>query len=283
MNLERSLFRLGEAVAWWVVRPPRLPPVVTPGMLGLPYRRFRLQGAGPALAAWHVPSPGSRRGLVLCHGHANSRLAVLRLLRPLHRAGFHLVLFDQRSMGISPGRCSFGFHEQDDTLAALRWLREEAGVEHLGLYGISMGGACALLAAARAPEVEAVVSDCAFARLDEVVERRFRHLPPGLRAPFSQGVRCGAERETGAQSETVNPEEALRQWQPRPLLVIHGDRDSLIPVEHAQRLVAAAGPGAELWVLPGAGHAGQSRWGRADPREYVRRVVGFFDQHVPNR
>ena len=62
-----------------------------------------------------------------------------------------------------------------------------------------------------------------------------------------------------------------------PLLLIHGDRDAHIPVEHGHRLAAAAGEGAELWVVPGAPHA-RSRPTAGWP--YVERVTGFFRRHL---
>ena len=41
---------------------------------------------------------------------------------------------------------------------------------------------------------------------------------------------------------------------PRPLLMIHGEKDDLVPVEHAHRLYERAGEPKELVILPGAGH-----------------------------
>jgi fermentation-respiration switch protein FrsA (DUF1100 family) len=136
-----------------------------------------------------------------------------------------------------------------------------------------MGGATALLAAADDPQVAAVVTDCAFARLEEMVEQRFFFLPPNLRTPLGDAVRKWAESWSGADVMAVDPEAAVRGWQPRPLLVIHGERDMLTPVDHGRRLARAAGEQAELWIVPRAPHAG-SRW--VAGRAYVQRVVEFF-------
>jgi pimeloyl-ACP methyl ester carboxylesterase len=216
-------------------------------------------------------------GIVLCHGHNDSRAQFLHLLRPLHAAGFHLLLFDQRSMGWSPGLCTYGYREQWDTLAALEWLRGETGVRATGLLGVSMGGATALLAAARDPGVRAVVTDCAFARLEEMVERKFLIVPRAWRGRVGGAVRYWAERWSGAAVAEVDPEAALRTWKRRPLLVIQAGGDLLVPRDHAGRLAAAAGPETELWIVPGAGHArSRARAGR----EYVERISAFFSRHL---
>lgn len=266
------------AAAWGFLHPMRVPPAITPGMLGLEYRKVRLRNGEVDLAAWHVPRAGSRAGIVLCHGHNDCRTQFLPLLRPLHRAGFHLMLFDFRTMGVSGGSaCTYGYHEQTDVLTAVEWLRAEAGVERVGLMGYSMGGACALLAAARDPEVAAVATDCAFARLEEMIERKLLAVPAGLRGTVGRSVQYWAERWVGEVTRDVDPEEAVRQWRPRPLLVIHGERDLLVPPEHGRRLAAAGGEPAELWMVRGAGHVACRRWAR---REYYPRVAEFFRRHL---
>jgi dipeptidyl aminopeptidase/acylaminoacyl peptidase len=261
-----------------VLHPWRVPPLITPRALGLGYSRVTLQSDGARLAAWHIPCPGARAGLVLCHGHDDSRACFSSLLRPLHLAGFELLLFDFRSMGVSKGGfCSYGYHEQEDVHAAIAWLRANTAVERIGLYGISMGGSAALLAAADDPGVAAVATDCAFARLEDMIEQRYHILPRAWRRPVGDGMRYWAERWAGRVAHLVDPEAAVRRWKPRPLLVIHGERDGLTPVEHGRRLARAAGELGELWIVPGACHA-RSRYNAKS--EYRRRLTAFFRQHL---
>lgn len=277
---ERVLHCAAAGVAWGLLHPARVPPVITPRMHGLPYERVRLRSQETDLAAWYIPHPGSRAGIVLCHGRNNSRQQFHRMLRPLHEAGFHLFLFDFRAMGLSRGDvCTYGYRERGDVLAAVEWLRREAGVPRVGLYGWSLGGAAALLAAAADPEVPAVVTDSAFASLEDMVEQNFFYLPAPLREPVGRSVRHWAEHWCGNRVTDVDPEAEVRGWRPRPLLVIHGERDLLIPVRHGHRLAAAAGEPAELWTIPGAWHTGcLSKAGGS----YVDRVVKFFKTGIAN-
>lgn len=276
---DRTLHRLCAGPAWLVVHPMRLPSVATPRLYGLPYRAFRLHsGDGTPLAAWHVPCEGSRRAVVLLHGHNDCRMYFLPLLRPLHEAGFHVLLFDFRSMGLSGGSlCSYGYREQEDARAAVEWLRRETDVEQIGLLGVSMGAATAILTAANDPGIQAVVSDCAFARLEEMVEEKFRYIPYRFRSRVGGHIRHWAERWCETDIRDVDPEAAVRSWKPRPLLVIHAEADLLIPPEHGRRLAAAATGDTELWMVPGASHA---RTFHRAGREYTRRVVEFFQAHL---
>ncbi len=269
---------MSRAVTWVVLRPMRMLPLATPSLAGLSFERIRLESQGASLAAWHVPCPGSRRGIVLCHGHNNCRTQLFPLFRPLHEAGFHVLSFDFRSMGVSGGQhCTYGYRERADVHAALRWLRTQAGVTHTGLLGYSMGGATALLTAAEDDDVRAVVTECAFARLEEMVRQRFYFMPPALRDPLGDGVRRWSEAATGFSAMDVDPEAAVRDWTPRPLLVIHAERDLLVPPDHGRRLARAAGAQGELWMVPHAWHVGCRQVAR---RTYTTRVVEFLSRHV---
>lgn len=60
-----------------------------------------------------------------------------------------------------------------------------------------------------------------------------------------------------------------------PILLIHGLRDDNVPPEHS-RILAAADPGARLWLVKDAGHTSASS---AAPEEFRRRVLEFFAAH----
>lgn len=62
------------------------------------------------------------------------------------------------------------------------------------------------------------------------------------------------------------------------LLIIHGLGDTLVPVEHAQRLHrAAANPAVELWLVTDAEHAHAFK---VSPAAYMDRVTAFFHRHI---
>jgi fermentation-respiration switch protein FrsA (DUF1100 family) len=65
----------------------------------------------------------------------------------------------------------------------------------------------------------------------------------------------------------------IDQIAPRPLFVIHGTADGLVPLRHARSLRDHARGPVELWEISGAGHV---RCHAACPEEYEQRVVAFF-------
>jgi uncharacterized protein len=267
---------VGVSLAWMFIHPSRQRGHGTPADYGLAFEPVTLAAPdGVKLAAWYVPCPGARAGIVVCHGYRASRRYLTGLLPFLHRAGFAVISFDFRSMGESGGRtCSFGQCEREDVRTAVRYLREHAGIEpgRVGAYGLSMGGAAAIMAAAEEPDIGAVVADCAFARLGEMVTQRFT--PLGRVGPsLACCTQWWGERLAGFSASTVAPADVVAQIAPRPLLLIHGEADSHTPPAQSKEIYAAAHEPKQLWLVPGAEHAGCYDTARD---EYERRVSHFF-------
>ncbi|HET9496192.1 MAG TPA: alpha/beta fold hydrolase, partial [Chloroflexia bacterium] len=202
--------------------------------------------------------------------------------RALALQGFDIFLFDFRGHGGSGGdRTSLGEWEKRDIAGALAYLKSR-GVEHVGVLGYSMGASAALLAAPEQPEIEAVVTDSAFSDLFSVVEsERIRIGVPNL---FNPGYVFASRELFGVDILANEPKHAIARLGDKPVLLIHGEEDALIPVEQAYELRdfarAAGNHNTELWVVPFANHVGAVGSAR---EEYVARVAEFFDEHLGKR
>ena len=83
-------------------------------------------------------------------------------------------------------------------------------------------------------------------------------------------------RLLGYDIASDTPVDEIWRIAPRPVLIVHGDADGLVPLSDARQL-QAAGPSAELWVVGGAGHGGS--YG-TNPQAYTERVANFFARHL---
>ena len=231
---------------------------------------------GLALDGWYLAHPAARDALILCHGFAMHRRELLDVAQGLHARGHAVLLFDFRAHGTSEGRRStIGFRETQDIAAAVDFLRarpELAGCP-IGVAGISMGAAAALLATARDPRIGAVAADSSFATLEAIAAhglRSFCRLPA---FPFTPLVLRFSELLTAARIRANRPIDAIPAIAPRPVLLIHDETDQLVPVAHTRALYAAAGEPKECWITSGLGHA--SLWLHLAP-EYIARLDAFF-------
>ncbi len=262
-----GLFCLG--LAWAYVHPPSKAAELPPGFaeISIPAEGHRL----PCWCSRSLLEKGSKAATVaiLVHGYGGSRAHWPSLMRELETNGIAVVVpamsaheTNARSM------CGFGPAESEEVIAAIRWVQTQtAGKPKIVLVGVSLGGAACWLASDLDPTVYAVVSEGAFARLDEITDSYLDKICPGGHILF-RPVAWIASALAGVEESDVSPERAARKWRGRPCLVIQGAGDTRIPLSHAKRLAEASG--GPLWVVPGARHAGCLP---TDPVGYARHVL----------
>lgn len=236
----------------------------------IPFENIELTTSdGVKLAVWYTP-PQNGAVILAAHGYNGNRPEDMYVM--FARNGYGVLAWDFRAHGASGGETSsLGFYEQLDAEAALTYALSQPEVEHVGAWGGSMGAATMILAAAKHPEIEAVVSDSAFPSLEEVIRI---NTPIRMMQPF---VLFFAEQQGGFDLEQVSPVDAIANISPRPVFIIDGWDGAAIAMNSPYRLFDAAHDPKQLWAEEGVPHLGTYGF---DPLEYERRVVGFFDEHL---
>jgi len=237
---------------------------------GIPFQEIELTTSdGVPLAAWYT-SPQNGALILVAHGYGDRRSEDFYTLFAEH--GYGVLAWDFRGHGASGGDLvTLGYHEVLDVEAALAYALAQPDVEHIGGWGGSMGAVTMIRASARNPEIEALVADSPFATLEEVLEIR---VPYPLLNPL---IRFFAERETGLSLDLVRPVDDLGLISPRPVFIIQGMRDNMVPLDSAQRLYEAAGEPRQMWTEPDAPHMNMYSFYRT---RYTKRVIKFFDTYL---
>ncbi|MEM8529795.1 MAG: alpha/beta fold hydrolase [Chloroflexota bacterium] len=232
---------------------------------------------GVNLSGWWLPQPTASRVVVIFGGHRSIKSDMLGISSGLWRAGNNVLLFDWRSRGQSDiAQFSLAYYELQDALAAIRYAEGRVPDAKLGVTGFSMGASIAILLAAQMPQIRAVVADSSFTGITEVLANnisRYR-LPEQMIVPIANRLN---DWWYGYQFQAIRPIDTIAAITPRPLFLIHGSGDSLIPITHAHQLFATAGEPKDLWIYPDVEHCGAYF---ADRYQYVSRVVDFFDQYL---
>ena len=270
----------GVTVVSWqsattLVHPARETLAATPAIA---FESVSFRADGLELAGWWIPADEPRGTVVFLHGYGDSKDQSLPLVPFLHEAGYHLLAFDFRAHGESEGaRTTVGLDEVADVRAAIAYAqsRAPAASERLALVGYSMGAAAAINAAALSPEVDAIVSDSAFATLTNIASNSitaFTDLPKYPFGPLSVVFAGWMDERDVAENRPVEAAAKGRA----PILVIQGLDDTIAYPEDDGRAIAEAAPaGSELWLVPGARHVESHT---IAPTEYEARGLAFLEE-----
>jgi uncharacterized protein len=209
----------------------------TPADAGLAYRDLALDTAdGERLHGWWVPRRAAALGhVLLCHGNGGNVGDRLLHAEVLSAVGFDVLLFDYRGYGHSSGSPGEQGTYRDARAALACLLRQvDADPARVVYLGESLGGAVALeLAIAQPPAGLVLLS--AFTSVRDMARTHYRLIPTALVPDAYPSLRLIA---------------ALRA----PVLVVHGEDDAIVPVEHGRALFDAAPQPKRLRIVPGVGH-----------------------------
>lgn len=210
---------------------------------------------GTRLHGWYVPHDHPRAVVLFCHGNAGNVTHRADSLRALHNGvGVAVFVFDYRGYGRSAGRPS----EEGiiaDARAARAWLADRTAVpeEEIVVLGESLGGAVAVHLAAE-DGAGALVLESTFTSLADMGAELYPWLP----------VRYLIRTRLDSLSKIAKYRG--------PVLISHGDCDTIVPFAHGQRLFEAANEPKEFVAVTGCDHN--------DPRtpEYYRSLAEFLDR-----
>jgi fermentation-respiration switch protein FrsA (DUF1100 family) len=279
-----SVALLARSRTMILLHPPRSYPTVDPLVAGIgEFEDVSFQTEdGLELGAWFIPAQQSDTSptVIFVHGLGANRAGLLDQAKLLHELGYNALLFDLRNHGESEGAVTtLGYAEVQDVEAAVSYLgaRSDLDAKRIGLLGHSMGGAIVLRAAARIPEIDAVIAESAYSSLEDNIEQGVRQitgLPP---FPFAPLIVWFGEQETGMDIRAVRPIDDVGSIAPKAILFIHGGQDALIDPSNSQRLFAAALEPKELFILPSAGHGD---FLAVDPNGFRQRITSFLELYL---
>jgi pimeloyl-ACP methyl ester carboxylesterase len=283
-------------IATQVVKQKPLALAGTPASFQLDYRDvvFPARVDHLMIHGWFIPGvlpngqQTTQRTLIMIHGKDQNRTdpaaGLLALSSAIAHRGFAVLVFDMRGTGESaPAPFSLGYFEQRDALGAVDFLRSGplpypalGRPRAIGGWGVSMGAITIMLAAAREPAIQAVVSDSGYPDVAPIFEREIPKTG-GVPAFFTPGGLVAVRALYGIDFYDVKPGDVVASIAPRPLFFIQGAADTYNPPSNLNVLVhdAEVAPNANVqsWLVPGAAHAQAYH---VAGTEYVTRVIDFY-------
>ncbi|MDP3764934.1 MAG: alpha/beta fold hydrolase [Nanoarchaeota archaeon] len=255
------------------IRPQKIITDMIPSDLGLKYEEVTFKSAdGIKLSGWFLPNNKTKPTIIVMHGYPADKANLLGIAEFLAK-DFNVFLFDFRSFGKSEGKyTTAGYLEKNDLLGAINYLEKEKNITKIGLYGFSLGGAVALTT--NHENVKAIATDSAYAKLTHMVGHMYRIFFI-LKYPFIYLTKLYGILFLKINIDDESPLENIKNIKV-PILLIHAEKDSQIPVEEAY-LLHSANKKAELWIVENADH-GMTH--SINPAKYEKRVIEFFKENI---
>lgn len=246
---------------------------------------LKVDGINIAGEVYFPDGNGRHPALCICHGipaaqYDPSDMRYAQLAKQFCESGFTAVIFNFRGAGRSGGNLDIAGWKRD-LKAVVEYVSslDRVDADKLGILGSSAGGAVAVCVAAEERRVGFVVLMACPADFDGLVD-------PVRAGPFVEYLRkIGLIRDINFPPDlaewakgfaVISPLYCIGRISPRPVLILHGDKDETVPLDHARRLFAAAGEPKELVILPGAGHRLRLEDMAIDTAQsWLRRVVNL--------
>lgn len=212
------------------------PDDLTPAHLSLDFEDVAIRTAdGLTIAGWYLPASQPRHALLYLHGNGGDRRDWVAVAPRFVAEGISLFLIDYRGYGKSEG------HPTEEGLyldgeAAWDWLKARSHQEGVSasLLGKSLGSGVATRLAVKSPPASLIL-DSAFTSMHELIALH----APWLPKPLIPQMYASIDRVARITC---------------PTLVIHGDKDELVPLNHAVRIYRALQAPKVFGLIKGAGH-----------------------------
>jgi hypothetical protein len=193
-----------------------------------------LESAGRVkLHAWWIARPGSKLATLFLHGNAGNITHRAAHAREIVAAGSSLLLLDYRGYGKSAGRPSEAGLYADADAGYQHLLARGYKSERIVLHGESLGAAVVVDLASRRSSA-GVVLEAPFTSARDVAGKILPLIGPLVVWSYDSRAKIGRVRA--------------------PLLIMHGGRDEIIPIEMGRALFNAANTSKSFWPVAGAGH-----------------------------
>jgi uncharacterized protein len=238
---------------------------------------------GVTLRAWTIhPQHDNGNAVILLHGLADNRVGMTGYAELVLLHGYTVLLPDARAHGESGGDlATYGLLERSDILEWFNWLSATDHPHCIYGLGESMGAAQLLQSLAVEANFCSVVAESPFANFREIAYDRMGqpfHLGPWigktLLRPVVEAAFLRARWKYNLDMQAISPDKAINS-SAVPVLLIHGQSDSNIPVRHS-RLIHTHNPSTALWEVPNADHCGAMS---TAAQEFEDQVLNWFATH----
>ena len=240
--------------------------------------------AAVLLAGYYFERDKTAPVIIFFSGYSNPSMCGSDIYELSWQQGWNILLVELRAHGDSGGKCvTMGVSERYDCRTWAEWADSRYnGDTDIFFMGTSYGASMAMDASDldMPKSVRGIIDDCGFttpmAMCENNADEKLPHwLPFAVFKPF---LIAGAYLYGGFNIYDADARRSLAATD-IPLLIIHGDADTMAPVSMAYELYEACSSEKELYIVPGADH---TQCYITDPEGYDSVITEFVDRYSEN-
>jgi uncharacterized protein len=216
--------------------------------------------------------------ILLLHGNGASRAQFREQVTWLNGAGFAAMTLDFRGHGESQAtQKSFGLFESRDAEAAMAWLKARNAKMKVGVIGISLGGAAALLPDKGPLNADAMILQAVYPDINRAIGNRINAHAGRLIGFFlSPMLTYQSYFRYKVSPSRISPIQAAKNFK-GPALIIGGEQDIYTPPAESKMLSEQFSGSHQLWIIRGLSH---DQISSLNDDFYRQRVRSFFNQNL---
>lgn len=224
----------------------------------------------------------SKKAVILVHGFRKTGADMGDYTKFYFDNDYHILMPDLRGHGESEGDYyGYGWHDRLDIIDWTQFLINQYDINEIVLHGNSAGAAAVLLTSGEKTlpkEVKAIVADSSYSTMKDELAHQLKHLYGLPATPLLEITSMITKIRSGYFFGDVN---ILKQVEKnnRPLLLIHGDQDDLVPTYMSEQIYDVATSEKELWIVPEAGHI---KAHEIITEQFEERLSNFLSEHILN-
>ena len=223
------------------------------------------------------------RTAVVVHGYTNNSIDMLHIARIYNKEmHYNIVLPDLHGHGLTGGNdIQMGWKDRIDVLKWIEMAPKTFGISadsmRLVVHGISMGAATTMCVSGEdTPQyVRCFVEDCGYTSAWDEFEHELRGRYSLPAFPLLYTASWLTKIKYGWSFKEASPLKQVAKCK-KPMLFIHGGKDTFVPTSMVYPLYEAKPQPKELWIAPGSGHAFAYRDHR---KEYISKVEAFVNRY----
>jgi len=263
-------FLLSWVVAGCLVAPAHS--LVTSPIIDLPLKTIKLASeSGSILSGWHIHSKEAKGVVILLHGIRATRLSMLKRAEFLYEEGYSVILIDFQAHGESSGdHITVGYLEKYDVLTTIKYAKAQYSDEPVGIIGVSLGGASALLASPQ--DIDALIIESVYLNIRTAVYNRVKQRLGIFSLIPTELLLAQLKPRLGINASMLSPVSYIDSIT-CPIYIISGMADRYTTQRETEVLYANAQQPKKLWLLPDIGHEDIYK---ASPTLYKENIITFF-------